>query len=57
LLGGIKTLTAFDAGGMMAKTDIAHKTPTPCTLIVQLQKDKWVRVYPKKKGTFESPWV
>jgi Periplasmic binding protein len=53
LLDGAKTLTAFNAGGMIGKTDIAHKTQTACTAMVQLRNDKWVRVYPSKPGTFD----
>jgi hypothetical protein len=54
LLNGAKSsLTAFDAGGMTAKTDIAHKVQSPCTVLVQLRQSKWVRVFPTKKGTFD----
>jgi hypothetical protein len=53
LLEGAKTLTAFNAGGMLGTTDIAHKVQTPCTAIVQLQGRKWKRIYPAKQGTFD----
>ena len=53
LLNGAKTLTAFDAGGLLGTTDIADKKQTACTAVVQLQKGKWVRLYPKKQGTFD----
>lgn len=53
LLDGAKTLTAFNAGGMMVTTDIAHKVQTSCFALVQLQNAKWKRIYPKKAGTFD----
>jgi ABC-type branched-subunit amino acid transport system substrate-binding protein len=53
LLDGAKTLTAFDAGGMLGTTDIAHKRQTPCTAILQLRDGKWVRLAPKRTGTFD----
>jgi ABC-type branched-subunit amino acid transport system substrate-binding protein len=53
VLAGIKTLTAFDAGGMTGVTDIADRVSTPCTLLVQLQDSKWKRIWPSKKGTFD----
>lgn len=53
LLKGAKTLTAFDAGGMLGTTDIARKIQTPCTAVLQLRGGKWVRLAPRKQGTFD----
>jgi ABC-type branched-subunit amino acid transport system substrate-binding protein len=53
ILGQIRTVHAFDAGGMIVKTDVAGKTPSNCIAIVQVQSGKWVRVDPVKKGTFD----
>jgi hypothetical protein len=54
LLEGAKTLTAFNAGGMMATTNVANKVQTPCYALVQLQQNAtWKRIYPKKAGTFD----
>jgi hypothetical protein len=53
LVEGIKTLTHFDAGGMVGAVDIAHRTPGSCFMLVQFRSSKFVRVYPKKKGTFD----
>jgi len=50
---GLQTLTAFDAGGMFAKTDIAHHKITPCVLLTQFKNDKFVRIWPSKAGTFD----
>jgi hypothetical protein len=53
LLGtGVDNLTSFNAGGMVGTVDIKNKVPTPCAALVQIQKGKFVRVAPSKKGTF-----
>ena len=43
----------FDAGGLLVETDVAGKNPSPCVVIIQVKKGKWVRVDPTKKGTFD----
>jgi ABC-type branched-subunit amino acid transport system substrate-binding protein len=53
LLDGLKRLTSFDAGGMIGPTNVAKQKASPCGLIVQVKNGKFVRVYPKKKGTFD----
>jgi hypothetical protein len=53
LLEGIQTLTKFDAGGMLGTVDIANHTLSSCTLLTQFTNDKFVRVWPSKKGTFD----
>jgi ABC-type branched-subunit amino acid transport system substrate-binding protein len=53
ILAQIRTVHDFDAGGMLVKTDIAGKTPSPCVAIVQVKNGAWVRVDPVKKGTFD----
>jgi hypothetical protein len=53
LLDGIKTLTKFDAGGMIGTADIANKGFTPCFVLVQFKGGEFKRVYPTKKGTFD----
>jgi len=50
---GIDGLTSFNAGGMIGTVDIKNKVTTPCAALVQLQKGKFVRQAPKKKGTFD----
>jgi hypothetical protein len=52
LLDGAKTLTKFDAGGMMGATNVAGKVQTSCVAVVQLRNGKWNRVFPAKEGTF-----
>lgn len=47
-----KTITDFDAGGMIAKINVADKIGSECTVLVQAKGGKFVRVWPKKKGTF-----
>jgi len=50
---GVTTLTKFDAGGMMGATNIIDKIPTDCSMLLQLKNQKYVRVFPSKKGTFD----
>lgn len=47
-LAGIKD---FDANGWAGKKDL--RGYSPCFLIMQVQNGKFVRVYPKEKGTFD----
>jgi Periplasmic binding protein len=53
LVGGIKTLHTFNAGGMVATVDVASRTPAACFMLVQFKRGTFKRVYPKKKGTFD----
>ncbi len=53
LLSGIKTLTSFDAGGIIGAVDIANKKTSACFVLIQVKKGKFVRVSPSKKGTFD----
>ncbi len=53
LLTALKGLTSFNAGGMIGTTNVGQKTPTPCFMLEQWKGGKFIRVYPKKKGTFD----
>jgi Periplasmic binding protein len=53
LKDGVTTLTKFDADGMMGATNMVDKIPTDCTMLLQLKDKKYVRIWPKKKGTFD----
>jgi ABC-type branched-subunit amino acid transport system substrate-binding protein len=53
LLDGLAKLTNFDAGGMIGTTDVAGHVTSSCGAIVQVKGDKFVRVTPTKKGTFD----
>ena len=53
LLTGLKGLTSFNSGGMTGTVDIATKTTSPCYVLLQVKNAKFVRVWPKKKGTFD----
>ena len=50
---GVTTLTKFDAGGMMGSVDIAEHVPTDCSMLLQLKDEKYVRLWPKERGTFD----
>jgi hypothetical protein len=49
----LRTTTAFNAGGMVATTDIGGRVPSACFMLEQYKNGKFVRVYPKAKGTFD----
>ena len=53
LIDGIKTLTDFDAGGMVGTHSFKTAATTACFVEVQFKSGKWVRVYPTKKGTMD----
>jgi ABC-type branched-subunit amino acid transport system substrate-binding protein len=43
---------AFDADGLLATTDIGARIPSSCYFLGQVKGGEYVRVNPKKKGTF-----
>ncbi|MEX2256251.1 MAG: ABC transporter substrate-binding protein [Acidimicrobiia bacterium] len=49
----LDTVNDFDAGGMIGTTDVADHATTPCYVLTQVRDGKFVRVHPKKKGTFD----
>ncbi len=53
LLESLENLHSFDAGGMIAKTDVGNKIVSPCFNLLQWKSGKFVRNYPTKKGTFD----
>jgi ABC-type branched-subunit amino acid transport system substrate-binding protein len=53
ILDQVRTVHDFDAGGLIVKTDVAGKNPSPCIAIVKVENGAWVRVDPVKKGTFD----
>jgi len=53
LLGALKDLTSFDAEGFIAKSNVGGKVTSACFVLEQVQNGKFVRVWPKKKGTFD----
>jgi ABC-type branched-subunit amino acid transport system substrate-binding protein len=53
ILEQVRTVHDFDAGGLIVKTDVAGKNPSPCIAIVHVEQGKWTRVDPVEKGTFD----
>jgi len=43
----------FTADGMLGPTDVGGRKISPCGVILQVKNGKFVRVSPKKKGTFD----
>jgi hypothetical protein len=53
LLAALKNMTSFNAGGLIGTTNVAQKIPTKCFVLEQYKGTKFIRVYPKKPGTFD----
>jgi ABC-type branched-subunit amino acid transport system substrate-binding protein len=53
LIEGLKGLTSFDSGGITGPINIGEHETSPCFVLLQVQNGKFVRVWPKKKGTFD----
>ncbi len=53
LLEELASTKDFDAGGMLATTDIGSRRPSDCYNLLQVRKNKFVRVHPKEAGTFD----
>jgi ABC-type branched-subunit amino acid transport system substrate-binding protein len=53
LLDALKNMTSFDANGFIGKANVGKKITTSCFVLEQVQNGKFVRVWPKKKGTFD----
>jgi hypothetical protein len=43
----------FTAGGMISPTDVGGRKPNTCFVLTQVRDGEFVRVHPKKKGTFD----
>jgi hypothetical protein len=46
-------ITEFNADGMIGTTNPGEKVPSPCYVLSQVKGGKFVRVFPKKAGTFD----
>ncbi len=53
LLEELANTKDFDADGMLATTDIGARIPSDCYYLGQVQDGEYVRVHPKKAGTFD----
>jgi hypothetical protein len=53
LLESLQGLRDFNAGGMIATVNIGQKIPSSCFLLEQYENKKFVRIFPKKAGTFD----
>ncbi len=49
----LNTETSFNAGGMLATTNVAGRKVSPCYVLLQVENGKFVRVHPTKAGTFD----
>ncbi|MCA9299197.1 MAG: ABC transporter substrate-binding protein, partial [Phycisphaerales bacterium] len=53
VLDGVQSIKDFDAEGMIGTITPAERTPTHCVVVEQVQSGEFVRLWPKKKGTFD----
>jgi ABC-type branched-subunit amino acid transport system substrate-binding protein len=53
LLAALSKIHKFDADGMIGASDIGGRRFGPCYMVMQIQNEKWARVFPKKPGTFD----
>jgi Periplasmic binding protein len=53
LLEALNNIHEFDADGMYSKVDLAGRKIGPCHVLTQIQDGKFVRVAPRKPGTFD----
>jgi hypothetical protein len=53
VLKGASNLHDFDADGMLAPRDAGARVPSLCFALTQVKGGKFVRVFPKKAGTFD----
>jgi ABC-type branched-subunit amino acid transport system substrate-binding protein len=52
-LAAVANIHAFDADGMFGKIDLGGRLASPCHVLNQVKNGKFVRVFPKKPGTFD----
>jgi hypothetical protein len=52
LLASLKTIHSFNAGGLWATTDVGNQLSSNCFVLMQVQNQKFKRIYPTKAGTF-----
>ena len=49
----LNKINQFDADGMLAPIDLAGRQISNCSVLLQVQDGEYVRVSPKKPGTFK----
>lgn len=52
LLKSMAGINNFDASGIIGKTNVGAREPSPCYVLLKVKNSKFVRVAPKKSGTF-----
>ncbi len=53
VLAAAPNVNGFDADGMIGRTDVGKQIPTPCYVLMQVKHGEFVRVHPRKTGTFD----
>ena len=53
LFDELNAIDDFDGDGIIGTTNIGERTTSPCYVLMQVKSSKFVRVWPKKAGTFD----
>jgi ABC-type branched-subunit amino acid transport system substrate-binding protein len=53
LIEASNNVNGFTADGMIGKTDVGDRVPSPCFALLQVQNGEFERVYPKKAASFD----
>ncbi len=53
LLDAADNVNGFTADGMIGKTDVGDRVPSPCFALLQVRNGDFERVYPKKAASFD----
>jgi len=53
VLAELPKITKFTADGMMGAVNVGQHVPSTCYVLMQVHNAKFVRIFPKKKGTIE----
>jgi hypothetical protein len=56
VMAQLKKLSSFDAGGIIAKADPAHKVPPTCWILMTVKGGQWQRVSPAKGYRCDGPY-
>ena len=53
VLAAVANIHDFNASGMIVPTDVGGRVASGCFVLMQVRGGEFVRVFPKKKGTFD----
>jgi hypothetical protein len=53
LLGSLAAIDGFTAGGLVGPTDVGARTPSGCTVVLQVRRGRFVRMHPTESGNLD----